>query len=93
MYRISEESFQFMADLYESNNKEWFAENRKRYEKNVRQPIKAMAEALVDPQAGDEHRAGGGEPAGVVAEARHQQDGGYDAGGQIAFQILACITP
>ena len=46
---LSEESFCFMADLYQNNNKQWFDANRKRYEQHVRNPIKALAEDLEDP--------------------------------------------
>lgn len=49
MKAISEETFKFMADLWENNNKAWFDENRKRYEEYVRKPMKTMAELLSDP--------------------------------------------
>jgi uncharacterized protein (TIGR02453 family) len=46
---LSDESYRFMADLYENNNKQWFDANRKRYEQHVRNPMKALAEDLEDP--------------------------------------------
>jgi len=51
MNTINTESFRFMADLWENNNKQWFDANRKRYDKLVRQPIKAIAGSLSDPVA------------------------------------------
>ncbi len=46
---LSKESFRFMSDLYSDNNKQWFDQNRKRYEQFVREPMKALANALEDP--------------------------------------------
>jgi len=40
MKTLGSETFQFMADLWENNNKAWFDENRKRYESEVRKPLK-----------------------------------------------------
>ncbi len=51
MHDISHETFSFMADLWENNNKGWFDENRKRYEQHVRLPLKKAAEALAEPVA------------------------------------------
>jgi len=51
MKTLGSETFQFMADLWENNNKAWFDENRKRYESEVRKPLKAVAAALSDPIA------------------------------------------
>lgn len=48
---ISEETFRFMAELSNNNNKTWFDQNRKRYEEHVRNPLKALAEMLEDPIA------------------------------------------
>ncbi|MBZ0265067.1 DUF2461 domain-containing protein [bacterium] len=41
---LSEESYQFFAELFENNNREWFEENRSRYDEHVRLPIKEVAE-------------------------------------------------
>lgn len=49
MASISEETFRFMALLSKNNNKSWFDQNRKRYEKHVRNPLRALAEMLEDP--------------------------------------------
>ena len=38
-----------MAELWENNNKQWFDRNRQRYEEFVRQPLKALAQALAGP--------------------------------------------
>ena len=46
---IGTESFQFMKDLWDNNNKSWFDENRKRYEKVLRNPMKELAEDLSGP--------------------------------------------
>lgn len=49
MSYIGKEAFEFMADLYRNNNKAWFDAHRKRYEQQVRDPMKALAGALDDP--------------------------------------------
>jgi uncharacterized protein (TIGR02453 family) len=46
---LPKESYRFMADLYRHNSKAWFDANRARYERYVRQPMKALAEDLEDP--------------------------------------------
>ncbi|MDP8241176.1 MAG: DUF2461 domain-containing protein [Candidatus Hatepunaea meridiana] len=51
MRQISVESFKFMADLWNNNNKQWFTDNRRRYEETVRLPLKSLAEALAEPVA------------------------------------------
>jgi uncharacterized protein (TIGR02453 family) len=49
MNLLSKESFSFMADLWDNNNKAWFDQNRKRYEEHVREPMKTLAELLRYP--------------------------------------------
>jgi len=49
MSEISTETFRFMADLWNNNNKQWFDRNRKRYEQTVREPLKELAESLAGP--------------------------------------------
>jgi len=46
---LTQETYDFLAELEKNNSKVWFDENRKRYEQFVRQPIKSLAEALDDP--------------------------------------------
>ncbi len=46
---IDQNTFKFMKDLYGNNNKEWFDENRKRYEKFVRDPMKSLSNSLAGP--------------------------------------------
>jgi uncharacterized protein (TIGR02453 family) len=48
---LSSESFRFMAELQQNNNKPWFDANRERYEEHVRKPLKALAETLAGPVA------------------------------------------
>ncbi|MBD3165387.1 DUF2461 family protein [bacterium] len=43
---ITPEAFEFMAQLQLNNNKAWFDENRKRYEKLIRDPLKHLALSL-----------------------------------------------
>ena len=38
---------QFFIDLAPNNNKDWFDENRKRYEENVREPFKAFVGHMI----------------------------------------------
>ncbi|MDR0413451.1 MAG: DUF2461 domain-containing protein [Dysgonamonadaceae bacterium] len=53
---FSSETFRFFADLEENNYKPWFEEHRAVYEREVLQPLKALAVALtpsfygIDPQ-------------------------------------------
>lgn len=49
MAGLSPESFKFMADLWQNNNKPWFDANRSRYEAHVKAPLKALAEDLAIP--------------------------------------------
>ncbi len=38
---------QFFKDLAPNNNKEWFDENRSRYENNIREPFKAFVDHMI----------------------------------------------
>ncbi|MDP8205364.1 MAG: DUF2461 family protein [Candidatus Electryonea clarkiae] len=49
MSTINNDTFKFMADLYDNNNKEWFNLNRKRYEVHVREAMKNMANSIAGP--------------------------------------------
>ncbi len=49
MAGLSGESFKFMADLWQNNNKPWFDANRPRYEEHVKLPLKGLAEDLALP--------------------------------------------
>jgi uncharacterized protein (TIGR02453 family) len=46
---ITRQTFDFMAELYDHNNKKWFDANRQRYIDHVREPIKELAESLSVP--------------------------------------------
>ncbi|MCP4634032.1 MAG: DUF2461 domain-containing protein [candidate division Zixibacteria bacterium] len=46
---ITKESFRFIAELWEHNNKKWFDKNRERYIEHVREPIKQLAGELAVP--------------------------------------------
>ena len=46
---ITKETFRFMAELWENNNKKWFDNNRQRYIEHVREPIKELASDLTIP--------------------------------------------
>lgn len=48
---LGKEAWQFMAELWDNNSKEWFDQNRKRYETVLRDPFKAVALALHEPIA------------------------------------------
>lgn len=41
----------FFKELAANNNKEWFDQNRKRYEKSVKEPFKAFVQELIDQMA------------------------------------------
>lgn len=44
---FSKETFEFLFEITFNNNVEWFSENRKRYEKFVRDPMRALAAELM----------------------------------------------
>lgn len=48
MAYFSEEFFHFFFELSQSNNKEWFDANRKRYEKGVKKPFFQFSQDLAD---------------------------------------------
>jgi uncharacterized protein (TIGR02453 family) len=39
---------QFFKDLAANNNRDWFQENKKRYEKSVKDPFKSFVQALIE---------------------------------------------
>lgn len=48
MSHFDKDFIAFFKELRQNNNKEWFDENRKRYEKNVKNPFKTFTQALID---------------------------------------------
>ncbi len=48
MSYFSQEFIDFFAGLEANNRKEWFDENRKTYEKQVKEPFKAFVQKLID---------------------------------------------
>ena len=54
MTYFSPEFAQFFKDLAANNHKEWFDENRKRYEKEVKEPFKKLVEDLIVAMRKDE---------------------------------------
>jgi uncharacterized protein (TIGR02453 family) len=42
------ESFKFLADLAENNNRPWFADHKKEYEKLIKEPLNSLAQSLND---------------------------------------------
>jgi uncharacterized protein (TIGR02453 family) len=46
MSKLSVELFRFLADLKANNSKEWFAQNKDRYEEEVREPLLAFVRAF-----------------------------------------------
>ena len=47
MKYFSKDFIQFLRELNENNNKEWFDENRKRYEQNVKKPFELFIGDLI----------------------------------------------
>ncbi|MCB0532298.1 MAG: DUF2461 domain-containing protein [Lewinellaceae bacterium] len=45
---LNSDSLQFLYDLSQNNNREWFTENKKRYEKTTKKPFEAFVSALID---------------------------------------------
>jgi len=54
MRYFSPDFAQFFKDLAANNHKEWFDENRKRYEKEVKEPFKKLVEDLIIAMSKDE---------------------------------------
>jgi uncharacterized protein (TIGR02453 family) len=48
MAYFSKDFIQFFKDLAGNNNKEWFDENRKRYEREVKDPFKKFVQDVID---------------------------------------------
>lgn len=48
MAYFTSEFHQFFTDLRANNEREWYHENKKRYEKHVKQPMQAFITALID---------------------------------------------
>ncbi len=48
---ITEELFGFLYELQRNNDREWFAENKQRYESEVREPTLRLIEGMVKPLA------------------------------------------
>ncbi len=48
MIYFNQDYLDFFKELEQNNSKEWFDENRKRYEKSVKGPFKAFAKDLAD---------------------------------------------
>ena len=48
---ITPELFKFLRELKKNNNREWFAENKSRYEKQVRDPAVELVRQLDKPLA------------------------------------------
>ncbi len=48
MAHFSQDFLDFFNELTENNNKEWFDENRKRYEKSVKDTFKAFVQEMID---------------------------------------------
>ena len=48
MTHFSKDFLDFFKELEKNNNKEWFDENRKRYEKSVKVPFKNFVQEMID---------------------------------------------
>lgn len=58
---FSKDTFQVLKTLTQNNNKEWFAENKTRYEESVRRPFAALLEQLTESLSGTSVPFRGGE--------------------------------
>lgn len=45
---LSSDALQFLYDLSQNNNREWFTENKKRFENTAKKPFEAFVAALID---------------------------------------------
>ena len=44
---VSNASLQFLYDLYQNNNRDWFEKNKKRYEKDLKKPFEDTVAAVI----------------------------------------------
>jgi uncharacterized protein (TIGR02453 family) len=51
MAHFTQDFHQFFMDLAPNNHKDWFDQNRKRYESNVKKPFKQFVEHMIDQLA------------------------------------------
>lgn len=51
---LTQEFIDFFTELEQNNHKEWFDENRKRYEKHVKNPVKELATVFINELLGEE---------------------------------------
>ena len=63
---ISEAYYEFLIDLTLNNQKTWFDENRKRYERDVKKPFEQFVSQLIDAVSSVDGRYGGLEPKDVI---------------------------
>ena len=77
---FTREAFGFLVDLSHNNNKEWFLENKGRFEKHLRDPFLALIGDLVTPVRGiSKHlvvdaRAHGGSMMRIHRDTRFSKD-------------------
>ncbi|UCC25775.1 MAG: DUF2461 domain-containing protein [Gemmatimonadales bacterium] len=80
MTRFSRETFRFLSDLAANNRRDWFDQNRDRYERHVREPaqefIVAVGERLDDisPQLRADPRPVGGSLFRIYRDVRFSKD-------------------
>jgi uncharacterized protein (TIGR02453 family) len=55
MAHFNEDFLQFFIDLAPNNHKDWFDQNRKRYENSVREPFRNFVQSVIDAIAIDQH--------------------------------------
>ncbi len=48
MFHFTPDFIQFLRDLPANNNRDWFLENKKRYEKSVKEPFEKFISGLID---------------------------------------------
>ena len=63
---ISEAYYEFLIDLTLNNQKTWFDENRKRYERDVKKPFEQFVAQLIEAVCAVDGRYGGLEPKDVI---------------------------
>ncbi len=59
---FSKETLNFLSDLEQNNNRDWFHGNKKSYEKFVKTPLKAFAQQLIDEVLGEKAFVNGIQP-------------------------------
>ena len=58
MDHLPVDTLNFLADLMDNNNRDWFKSNKSRYEQSVKEPWEAFVSSVIDTLSGEEETFG-----------------------------------